>query len=147
MVCERTVEQDALWGLDSDGLEEHGVPQWQLHQLSDLGKLLAHTTDIVVANLRQENRTKKKGSWVGVTRRPGLFAGCRLVSYQEHDRVVPKNPNRCIKAPLNTTCILCMYIHHFHAYICFQELAIQLHSCRRTELVSLRSESLCCTPR
>lgn len=47
----RTVQKDALWRLYTNSLEQLGVAQRQLHQLTNLGKLLAHATHIIIANL------------------------------------------------------------------------------------------------
>lgn len=46
-----SIQQDALGRLHANGLEQLGVAQGQLHQLADLGQLLAHTAHVVVANL------------------------------------------------------------------------------------------------
>lgn len=40
-----------LGWLDTNSLEQHRVPQGQLHQLTNLSQLLAHTTNVIVANL------------------------------------------------------------------------------------------------
>ncbi len=43
--------QHTLWWLDTNALEERGVTQRKLDQFTNLSELLAHTTDIIVANV------------------------------------------------------------------------------------------------
>ena len=47
----RSVQEHTLGRLHTESLEQLRVPEWQLDHLTDLGHLLAATTDIVVADL------------------------------------------------------------------------------------------------
>mmetsp|Transcript_7662 Transcript_7662/g.16937 ORF Transcript_7662/g.16937 Transcript_7662/m.16937 type:complete len:557 (+) Transcript_7662:788-2458(+) len=47
----RAVHQDAARWLHANRLEELGVAQWQLNQLSDVAELLAHAANVVVADV------------------------------------------------------------------------------------------------
>eukprot|EP00162_Nutomonas_longa_P010249 comp19803_c0_seq1/m.38279 comp19803_c0_seq1/g.38279 ORF comp19803_c0_seq1/g.38279 comp19803_c0_seq1/m.38279 type:complete len:345 (+) comp19803_c0_seq1:1442-2476(+) len=47
----RAIHENALGRLDTDRLEQLRMAQRKLHQLADLRKLLAHTTNVVVANI------------------------------------------------------------------------------------------------
>ncbi|KAH3679511.1 hypothetical protein WICPIJ_008612 [Wickerhamomyces pijperi] len=46
----RTVHKNTLWRLDTNGLEQLWVSQWQFNQFSNLGHLLSATTKIVVTD-------------------------------------------------------------------------------------------------
>eukprot|EP00962_Isochrysis_galbana_P008699 scaffold2423_cov113-Isochrysis_galbana.AAC.9 len=47
----RPKHEDAAWGLHTDGLEELRVAQWQLDELADVGQLLAHATNVIIADV------------------------------------------------------------------------------------------------
>jgi len=55
-----SVQQHTLGRLDSQRLEESRVAQRQLDHLANHGQLLAHASEIVVANL-QKDQTRKHG--------------------------------------------------------------------------------------
>ena len=47
----RSIHEDTARRLDTNGLEELRVTQWQLNELSNLGYLFAATTDIIISDI------------------------------------------------------------------------------------------------